>query len=446
MNFLTILKAMVLSVAVTAQTPNPSAHLGEFDLFRSTVYVYPDKTNHLDYYPFVDKPLDDHNTAMGTFDWDINLTYPLRIINESSIVYDDFHQQNDIASFLEAIEDTQGKFILLTNYSMFHRHYSIEVLKKDCESAIDVNPFFTPMVTNDVDNTTGINEIAAYFFYLQKSVQESDIWTSTKTGGIVEFCVKVTNYLAEEKEPDQDDVFDEWGVPVTFNETVYTITVDSLTDFETTIDIERTGPEEGFDTIDYEDDIEAYTCDSYYNPISLTYSQGDFVNICVETVETSKFEVHSIKDLTVAQIDDSNSAVLLSFDYVDNFVDSRLASSTCIDSNTTSAICKTKLQLIAGFFIQESIDAADGELDVYGTVKLDFLGRRLSMDIPMNLRLGDESGRSQNSRSLDESSKSFDVTIGIEASEMEDENSGFFSRDLVFTTLMSFIASFMFLI
>jgi len=386
----TLLNVLALSIAAKAQTPNPTAHLGDFDL-DSTVYVYPDKNNHLDYYAFVDKPLDDHNTAMGLFDWDINLTSPLQIIDEASIIYEDFYEQNNISTFFKDLEEEQGRFIMLTNYSMFHRHYSFEIFKKDCKTPIDKNPFYAPVVTNDVDNTTGINEIAAYFFYLQKAIQESDIWTTTKTGGVAEFCLRLNNFLAEEKAPGQDDVFDEWGIPISFNETIYTITVDSLTDFETTIDIERTAPEEGFDSIDYEEDIEAYTCDDYYNPIILTYSQGDYVNICVETVGSSKFEVHSIKDLTVSQVIDSNGAVLFAYDYVKGFVDSPLASSDCIDSNTTSAVCKAKIQLIAAYFVQESIDAANGELDIVGTVKLDYLGRRLSMDIPLNLRLGDES-------------------------------------------------------
>ena len=64
-----LLNAMTLSIAVKAQTPNPTEHLADFDLDGSTVYVYPDKANHLNYYSFVpDKRLHDHNTAMELFD------------------------------------------------------------------------------------------------------------------------------------------------------------------------------------------------------------------------------------------------------------------------------------------------------------------------------------------------------------------------------------------
>jgi len=450
MNYFTALASLaVIGVATSQHSVSPGYYyfLSDFDT-DTTVYIYPDKTNFLDYYDFVSAPVSDYDTAKGLCEWDINMTSPLQIINETDVGYDDFYTVNThIEDMFENIDSEQGKFIMRTDYRMYHRHYSIELFKKDCHTPMSGHPFFSPIVVNNVDNSTGINEFSAYFFYLQKSVQESDIWTATKTGGIVEFCLRVNNFLAEEKTDDQDDVFDEWGVPISFNETVYTITVDSLTDFETSIDIFRTGPQEGEDFIDYEEDIDAYTCNDYYHPVSLTYTQGDYVNICVETVPGSRFEVHSIKDLTVCQANNTDDTVLLAYDYVADFVDSPLAHSSCMDSNTTSAVCKSKVQLIAGYFVQDNIDAAMGELDVMGTVKLDYLGRRLTKDIPLKLRLGGgDAGSEKTSRALEETDNSFEMTIDIKAPENEDDSSGFFSRDMIFTTTMSLIVSFAFLL
>merc|ERR1719223_52407 len=238
-----------------------------------------------------------------------------------------------------------------------------------------------------------INEVDMYFVYNQSLVQSSDIWTSyaDKSGGEACFCLKLTNYLDESSDP----FFRE----ISFHEVYYKIEVDSLTDFNTTINIFRTGSENFTDFINYEDEIEAYTCDDDCDPINYTYSQGDYVNICVKTEDGSKFAVHSIKDLTVSQEGG------FSYPYVTDFIDGPLSSTGCSDSNTTDAVCKSKLQLIALWFEEHVMASTDYVLDVTGTVKLDYIGRRLL-----------EEGKitEQQARKMEESDLGFSLEIEVD--------------------------------
>ena len=332
----------------------------------------------------------------GQYDWNISVA------------------DEDILAIQEELD--QGIFKLTTNITLDDQHYDVEFYKYGDEGGCTepADPLFPiTFVTSENTNTIsgGVNVAHLVFEYNQTMVQESDIWTANKTGGNVLFCLRINNYL--------DDGADDFGIPIHFLEINYKIEVDSLTDFETTIEIFRDTPKEGgIDYIDYEEDILAYTCDDSYAPVSLTYTQGDALCICVETVPGSAFEVHSIKEMTVSQISDADGSLFVDYDYVEGFVDSPLADSSCIDSNTTDAVCKSKIQLIAGFFVEEQITASSSTLDVTGVVKLDYLGRRLSVNVPVRLQEKMEAGDVAVSRSMEETdATNFGTQITIEASD-----------------------------
>jgi len=61
-----------------------------------------------------------------------------------------------------------------------------------------------------------------------------------------------------------------------------------------------------------------------------------------------------------------------------------LAESECKEDakNTSVAVCKTKMQLLSAYFDLDNPD----NLFANGTVKLDYIGRRLSVDVPLNIR------------------------------------------------------------
>lgn len=245
----------------------------------------------------------------------------------------------------------------------------VELFKDDCKTLPTPS---CPIIfyNNDNNITSMVNNLHLEFRYNQTMVEESDLWTASKTGGNVEFCIKVTNYI----DPAMT-------LGTNFHEVVYRIEVDSLTDFNETIDVTRTAElDGGVEVINYEEDIVVYQCDDAFDEIvsPSAVTQGDFVQICVETVEGSALEVHSIKELVVSQ------KGTYRYPYVKGFVDSPLAESTCIASNTTEAKCKTKLQMLSAYF--NEVDPED--VDVEGVVKLDYVGRRLraSVDVPLKAK------------------------------------------------------------
>jgi len=337
-----------------------------------------------------------------------------------------------VTDVLEIEEELdQGIFKLTTNITLDDQHYDVQFFEEAGPDGCTVpaSPFF-PITFVTAENTNmvsgGTNFATLVFEYNQTMVQESSIWTANKTGGNAYFCLKISNYL--------DVGGDPFGLAVNFIEVNYQIQVDSLTDFDTSISIFRKEVfDGGIEFIDYEEDIVAYACDDTYAPVTLTYQQGDAVCICVETVDGSAFEVHSIKELTVSQINDTDSGLFVDYDYVENFIDSPLSLSTCMDSNTTDAVCKTKLQLIAGFYIEDQIAASASTLDINGVVKLDYLGRRLSVDVPITAKLNKEVDASASRKLAENGGTGFETKINIEATNEDGMSSG--SSTPAFATL-----------
>ena len=270
-----------------------------------------------------------------------------------------------------------------TNYTLEDHHYDVELFEKDCKTAPSgpTNfPLLFDSATNDVNFTSRTNDVELKFIYNQTIIQESSFWTANKVGGYADFCIRLSNYLDASHKGDTDSPYD---VEISFLEVVYRINVDSLTDFNETIDIERIDAQTATEFIDFEDEIIAFTCNSDFEIIDEIFTQGDFVEICVETAPDSKFGVHSIKDLSVSQVNTvaNPPSEISHYDYVDNFVDSVLTESICINSNRTTAICKSKIQLLATWFDAETIALGENVLNVEGVLKLDYVGRRLSVDV-----------------------------------------------------------------
>lgn len=355
-----------------------------------------------------------------------------------------------IVDYLEITNEiSDGKFLLSTNYSINDHHYDIELFEEDCLTTPS-GPTNFPLefynAINDASNVTYNNDIELQFVYDQAKIQESSLWTGYPDGrGEAKFCIRFNNYLSKPGDvnyygPSGSD--DPFYLQINFLEITYNIVVDSLTDFQidSNIDITRDGSEDGgTQFINYEENIIAYTCDTSFQNVSLEYAQGDFVNICVETVEGSAFEVHSIKDLTVLQMNETATPAvpILQFDYVSDFRDSPLSVSQCRHSNTTAAVCMTKMQLLSSWFGADTMSVSDSELYVTGSIRLDYLGRRLSVNVPLNVRVGgyaDEQKRVDIRALTENPSAGFALkllmTDGVESTGMSLR--GFFSAAVAF--------------
>ena len=250
------------------------------------------------------------------------------------------------------IQDGVQQFI--TKFNISDRDYEVELFETDCLTAST-----GVSLLNTIDSKSdGKNHIEAVFLYNQSVVQASSLWSSNTTGGDADFCVKLSLYTNSSG-----------GILFNFIETIYKIEVDLVTGFSTQVDVVRTtAGDGGVETIDAEENITVYQCNDTYDevesPSALT--QGDALQICVETEDDSVFEVAQIKDVTV----DQNGTK--TFDYVTSFADSYWAQSSCQAVGTKASVCKVKMQLLGDYF--EDADPTD--LTVSGFVKMDYLGRR----------------------------------------------------------------------
>ena len=366
-----------------------------------------------------------NTTDTPQFDWNITLVDTLSIDKPTTV---------------------QGIYNLRTTYLLDDRNYDVELFKLDCvtpPTGIDNFPLIWKQATEQHLTDGSIREIETEleWTYNQTLVESSDIWTANKTGGYSEFCIKVNNYL-----PEEGGGPDPFYREIQFLEVQYRIEVDSLTDFNTTIDVFRIeatdGNADGVEFINYEEEIEVYQCrdnfDEITSPVPLT--QGDFLQLCVTTVADSSFGVHSIKELDVSQTDTTPDL----YPYIDGFITSPIAFTECIDSNTTSAVCRAKMQLVSVWF---DLDEPD-DLFANGTVKLDYVGRRLSVDVPVSLRYGKAASNAVGAaRDLaeEEGGPSFGIEVSIEGNgaSMGESDAAGLSIGGLFSAGMAFLASFL---
>lgn len=342
-----------------------------------------------------------------------------------------------------------GLFVMSTNYTMHDHHYDVQLFESDCLTAPtgDYGNFPLIFILADNDPTAGLElDVELFFLYNQTMIETSSLWTANKTGGYSEFCIRVSNYLAEE-----EDAFSsgpaaaggEYETEINFLEVIYRIEVDSITEFDTSVNIERiSATDGGVDFIDYEETIDVYQCDDSFTEITSPpeLTQGDYLQVCVSTAAGSNFGVHSIKELDVSQ-DSANV-----YPYVDAYLDSPLTFTDCTASNQTDAICKAKMQLLAIYFEDED----PSNLDVEGTVKLDYVGRRLSVDVPVSVSLKSSGARSaavaaaEGGRKLEESGSSFAMEVKITSAEDESGSSALSVASMM-STAVAFLAGMLFL-
>lgn len=260
----------------------------------------------------------------------------------------------DTPGYLKQPPIQDGVHDFISKYNLSDRFYDIELFKEDCSTP---STGLSLTSTND-SKYKGTNHLEAIFLYNQSVIQTSNLWTANSTGGDVDFCVKLSLYSNSSN-----------GILFNFIETIYKIQVDLVTGFSTTVDVVRTkAGDGGKDIIDADENITVFQCDDSYNNITSppALTQGDALQICVETEDESVFEVDSFKDVTVSQ----NGTK--SFKYVTNFDDSYWASSSCEGNGTAASVCKLKMQLLGEYFS----DSNPADLTVEGQVKLIYLGRR----------------------------------------------------------------------
>ena len=361
-------------------------------------------------------------TGVGAFDWDINIT--------------DF-----LAIKKPAI--SQGIYELSSNYTLHDRSYDVELFKDDCLTAPSGLDSFPLVFSQGINNPSGdTNEITLKWIYNQTKIEMSDLWTANKTGGEVDFCIRVNNYLPGDGWDGAATSMDEHYREIHFLEIIYKIEVDSLTDFNTTIDIKRVNATDGGeDFINYEEDIQVYQCDDSFDEITNPppLNQGDYLQLCVETVDDSRFGVHSIKELDVSQNADNGNL----YAYVNGYLDSPLTETMCTDSNTTGAICKAKMQLLSAYFDVESNPYGPiDDLFANGTVKLDYVGRRLSVDVPINVNMKNGNVGVGSERRLEENNGDFGITVELAAG---DDSSGNFNLQGLLSSAMAFFAGGMYI-
>ena len=300
----------------------------------------------------------------------------------------------------------------ISKYNISDRAYDIQVFKKDC-----ITPSSGLPLVDTIDNKTDYgnnNLMEALFIYNQSTIQQSNLWTANTTGGDAEFCIRLSLYSSSSSSTSSSD-------PILFNflETVYAIQVDLTSGFSTSIDIVRTvAGDGGVDAIDTEENITVYQCDDLYNeiPSPPALTQGDSLQLCVETDDESVFEVSKVKDVTISQ----NGTK--SFDYVASFVDSYWADSSCQAVNTAASVCKVKMQLLGEYFS----DTNPVELTVEGVVKMDYLGRRNRRNLVVD---GEEQG---NEEGVIESG-----SISMMSRDLQDDMGGTFKYIVPLTSIES---------
>ena len=278
----------------------------------------------------------------------------------------------------------------------------MEVFKTDCATPTDGLTLINTNDSKDSATGTGTNHVEVTFLYNQSVVQESNLWTSNSTGGDVDFCLKLSMYSNSSN-----------GILFNFMDTIYKVEVDLMSGFSTEVDVVRTtAGDGGMNIFDVDENITVYQCDDSYNVITSppVLTQGEALQICVETEDGSAFEVSSFKDVKVSQ--NGTKA----FDYVTNFADSYWASSSCKDTNTPASVCKLKMQLLGHYFS----DADPADLTVEGVVKMDYLGRRVLMLRELSMSsLGGDGGAASAATGAD---FSIDVAITSESNTNNEED------------------------
>ena len=270
--------------------------------------------------------------------------------------------------YVEEHDESDDVLLFVSNYSMsnmlsadIESKIGIRILHDDCVTPATVSFPYSTAVTNYSD---GMSDVEVTFYLEHETVLSvnNSLFEASPSGGVMDFCVRLDVYL--DLAPTRS---------VNFHETIYKLNVNLLGQISTTAEVVRTDPTDGGEKdLELNENVTAYQCDDSFQELDPPpiLTNGDFISICVETEEDSSFEVEKVRDITV----DQNGTK--QFDYVVAYMDSLLATTTCIGINTTDAKCQVKMQLLGTYFKDEDPE----DLTVSGVVKLAYLdstGRRL---------------------------------------------------------------------
>ena len=121
-------------------------------------------------------------------------------------------------------------------------------------------------VMDSIEN--GINHLGISWLYNQSLIESSNIWTANATGGVAEFCMKVSLYSNSSG-----------GILFNFHKAKYQIQVDltaGFSTFSTEVSVTQTTPSDGgvLEIMVVDENIQVYQCNDTYH---------EFLELCVRS-------------------------------------------------------------------------------------------------------------------------------------------------------------------
>ena len=261
-----------------------------------------------------------------------------------------------------------GKDSFSLSFNASNRYYMIDVFEYDCKTSVTEALLPGPESVLGLGN--GFKNVSTALEIDQTAIEGSTMWTKTKEGGHINFCVKMSLFADQNK-----------SILINFLATQFEIDVNMQSGFSIERIIERDSPSDGGSKyLDYKDTIAAYQCNDSFSelmePSPLT--QGDFLQICTGVEDSnSQFGVGSFAAFTISQETNDNTPDTLVSVISNNGDD--MAFPILTNVMCEGGICKLKFQLLGSFF-EEAV--VGNNLQIYGTVKLETkIRRRLEGDL-----------------------------------------------------------------
>ena len=278
----------------------------------------------------------------------------------------DNHEQNGLLDLVPGFFDEP---YFVAKYQVVDKEYGYELYKTDCKTRLSPADAF-PLYSSTDSVTDGVKDVELRLFYNQTLLESSNLFDSTDS--TLNFCLRLILFttITNRERKLNTLVQNKRELSTTFHnfiDTTYSIVTNASDPFSSTVSLEATSTTGfGLMAINFEENITAYQCDDNFDVLTSipALTQGDSLQICVETEDGSAFEVGGIKDVTV----DQNGTK--SFDYVSSFVDSYWSKSSCVSTKTFAAKCKVRMQLLGAYFMDDN----PNDLTVTGFVKMDYLG------------------------------------------------------------------------
>ena len=279
---------------------------------------------------------------------------------------------------------------MIVSYNISDRDYGLDVFLDDCDTPSSAIP-----VSDSVTLVDGDYKSVDFSLALdQGELQNASMWEPMPNGGNLTFCTKMILYLDEEK-----------TINAVFLAVLYTISVDTTTDFTMYIDLERTASGED-DIVSFEIDLSlsltAYHCDRDTREQLIDADplyQGNVLSICVTSI-SDEYKVYGIGELSLSQDAYGTSLTGVTFTAIEERdVTSTLVETGCTDDD----VCFVDIVLISDFFREPN----PPDIKVEGSGLMTSLG-----DTPER-RLGDISTISTHRKLAVEGKGSFDLSISL---------------------------------